>query len=117
MSMHEAIHAEIARFVELHQSGEDVNDRPRLFEQYKYYKDTTSTGNIEHVYMTENYISPITSALRQFDNYSYQQNYYTSFAWDGLRRWDANNFLGMDPLSDDYENYRNIIISYSEICD
>ena len=33
--LHEAIHAELARYVEQFQSGLNVNDKPRLFELYK----------------------------------------------------------------------------------
>jgi hypothetical protein len=107
----------MARFIEQYTTGEDVNDRPRIFELYKYYKDLYNTGDINHSYTTETYINHISSALRQFDNNSYSLGHYKSFAWNGLRKWDANNFLGMDPLSDSYDTYRNLVIENSTICD
>ncbi|MFT5242441.1 MAG: hypothetical protein ACJA1H_000501 [Glaciecola sp.] len=115
--LHEAIHAEMARFIEQYTTGEDVNNRPRIFELYKWYKEINTTAEINHIYMTETYINPISSALRQFDNNSYSTNHYKSFAWDGLRNWDANDFLGMDPLADLYDNYRTLVIENSTICD
>ena len=114
--LHESIHAELARYVELHQSGVDVNDRPYLFTLYEYYKETLDGGDIDHIYMAYNYISPIASALREFDNFSYSEVYYNGFAWDGLRKWDQASPLS---ASDDtqYETYRSIVNQNTTVCD
>ncbi len=47
-------------------------------------------------------------ALRQLDNNSYPLDYYKSYAWDGLRKWDAGNLLSMEEDSN-YASYRVIV--------
>lgn len=115
--LHESIHAEIARFVVQYKTNVNVNDRPRLLQLFQYYKNLydNQSGEIDHIYMTEKYITPIAKALRQFDNNSYPLDYYRSFAWDGLRKWDANKIL-TEPLNDKYEDYRHLVIKNSKIC-
>lgn len=115
--LHEAIHAEMARFVALFESGVDVNDKPRLFELYKFYRENGVTEqDIDHPYMSMYYVNPITAALREFDNNSYPLDYYKFIAWDGLRIWDVNNVLN-EPMEDIYDSYRPIVIQNSTICD
>jgi len=115
--LHEAIHAEISRYVLLQAPTEDVNDRPRILQLYKYYKALYSEGNIEHIYMTEHYINPIASALRKLDSYSYPIDYYKSYAWDGLRIWDVMNLLSMEENTI-YSDYRVIVESNTSLtCD
>ncbi len=112
--LHEAIHAELYRYVSKYQSGVDPNNRSRLFQLYTYYKNIERPGNIQHIYMTENYINPIAMALRELDGNKFPSDYYKAFAWDGLRIWDANNLLSMEEnLS--YEEYRKIVINNSSI--
>ena len=65
--------------------------------------------------MTLYFIKPITRALRQFDNYSYLEDYYMSITWDGLRKWDVNNVL-TEELEDVYYQYRSIVINNSQVC-
>jgi len=113
--LHESIHAEIARFVTQYESDVDVNDRPRLFQLFKYYSSQYGSGDIQHVYMTEKYINPMASALKEFDNHKYPVDYYKSFAWDGLRDWDANNLLSME-MNTTYNSYRTIVIQNSTVC-
>jgi len=114
--LHESIHAELIRYVAQYQPGVDPNNRPYLFELYKYYKGLYDNTDIDHIYMTLNFINPIASALRQFDNNNYPTEYYKVFAWDGLRRWDADNLLSMEQNSL-YETYRPIVISNSIVCE
>jgi len=116
--LHESIHAELARFVKQYLSGVDINNRPLLFQYYDYYADLYGeySGDIDHIYMTQKYINPITQALREFDNNNYTLDYYKSFAWDGLREWDAANLLGMDPLADEYDDYRVIVNQNTTVC-
>lgn len=118
MILHEAIHAEMHRYVSRYKSGVDPNNRARLFQLYKYYKDLElNTGEIQHIYMTENYIIPMAKALRSIDGNRYPTDYYKSFAWDGLRIWDANELLSME-MDSIFYNYRNIVINNSIIdCD
>lgn len=115
--LHEAIHAEIFRFVSRYESGINPNNRPRLFELFKYYSELYDVGDIQHIYMTERYINPIASALRKLDGFKYQLDYYKAFAWDGLRVWDAGDLLNMD-MDSKYEDYRKIVIKNTTIsCD
>ena len=117
--LHESIHAEMARYVHQYNSGVDINDRPRLFQLYKYYHDIydNDAGEIDHIYMTEKFITPIASTLRQLDGNRYSIDYYKAFAWDGLRIWDANGLLNMDPESPNFETYRVIVNQTSILCD
>lgn len=115
--LHEGIHAEIFRFVnESHDGYVDPNDKPQLFEYFKRYAGTIWDKNIDHIYMTQNYITPIASALRELDNNQYPLNYYKTFAWDGLRDWDPNNSLGI--TDQEYGQFRNEVSSNFNIsCD
>ncbi|MCX7551371.1 hypothetical protein [Xanthomarina sp. F2636L] len=115
MILHESIHAELTKYVVEYESGIDINNRSLLFEKYKHYKDLYGDGHIEHIYMTNKYINPIASALRVYDNNSYPIDYYKAFAWDGIRRWDADNLLSME-MDLIYESYRPIIVENSEVC-
>ncbi|RAJ22989.1 hypothetical protein LX77_02148 [Gelidibacter algens] len=116
--LHEGIHAEIARYVHRFQVGEDPNNRARLFQLYKFYKEAeVPEKHLDHPYMTLNYINPIASALRTLDGNRYPIDYYKSFAWDGLRKWDVSNLLGIEgpPKLD---GYRNIVNSNTNLsCD
>lgn len=112
--LHEGIHAEIHRYVSRFESGIDPNERARLFQLYAFYKGRERTGNIQHIYMTERYIQPIASALRQIDENRYPLDYYKSFAWDGLRLWDANGLLSIEEDTR-FNSYRNIVIKNSKI--
>lgn len=112
--LHEAIHAELARYVALYQSGVDINNREYLFELYAYYKGWSDAindpdynwGNAgDHQYMITNYINNIANALRQFDNNRYPIDNYKEYAWDGLRAYDYRGLL-TDTDEDNYINLR-----------
>ena len=113
--LHEAIHAEIARFVKQFESGVDVNDRPRLFQMYAFYKGYSEainnpnynwSGNADHELMIEQYIKPIARALRQVDNYRYPLDNYMSYAWDGLNKYNYSNQYLTEELKAYYLNLR-----------
>ncbi len=100
--IHEAIHAEIARFVKQYQSGVDVNNRPYLFTLYAYNKDWTDNfdpdfnwaNESNHQFMRTNYINNIAKALREFDNFRFTNlDNYKSYAWDGLREYNYRGTL------------------------
>lgn len=115
--LHEAIHAELYRFVSRYESGVDPNNRPRLFQLFKYYSELYNIGDIQHIYMTERYINPISSALRKLDGSKYPLDYYKAFAWDGLRVWDAGNLL-IEDMDSKYEDYRKTVIENTTVsCD
>ncbi|HSJ12272.1 MAG TPA: hypothetical protein VK916_06275 [Gillisia sp.] len=116
--LHESIHAELIRYVHKYNSGVDVDDRPRLFQLYKFYHDRydNDAGEIDHIYMTEKFIIPMASALRQLDGNRLPIDYYKAFAWDGLRIWDANGLLNMDPENENFETYRTYVNQTSELC-
>jgi hypothetical protein len=115
--LHQRIYAEIARYVHHYKKIVDVNDRPRLFELYKYYHDLydNEAGEIDHIYMTEKFINPMALTLRQVDGNRYPIDYYKAFAWDGLRIWDANGLLDMDPESPKFEEYRTLVNKNSKL--
>ncbi|MBD0833332.1 hypothetical protein [Aestuariibaculum sediminum] len=107
--LHEAIHAEIARYVYRFEQEEDPNIRARMFELLKYYREMeVAEEDINHPYMTLYYINPIASALRKLDDFKYPLEYYKSFAWDGLRDWDVSNLLEMEEAQE-YTEYRTIV--------
>jgi hypothetical protein len=112
--LHEGIHAEIYRYVNSYQANEDPNDKPRIFQLYEYYQTLYGPGDIQHIYMTENYVIPIATALRSLDDNSYPLDHYMDIAWDGLRFWDANNLLDMEE-DPDWANLANIARTNTEI--
>lgn len=78
---------------------------------------TISISRGQSVTFTEQYINPIADALRNLEGNRYPLDYYKSFAWDGLREWDANNLLSME-MDTNYYSFRNTVINNSEIeCD
>ena len=94
--LHEAIHAEIYRYVSRYQSGVDPNNRPRLFQLYAFYKgwavstqdeNYNWTNDAQHQYMVENYVTPIANAIRELDNFKYPLSYYMAYGWDGLTKY------------------------------
>lgn len=111
--IHEGIHAEILRFVRKHHTDGTIPDEGmRLFELFDYYSRMFNNKAITHIYMVENYITPMAEALRKLDNNQFPADYYKSLAWDGLRQHDYNN------VSTNYDGYRNTVISNSTIkCD
>lgn len=116
MIIHEAIHAELAKYVLERDSNVDTNDKPRLFELYKFYRESgVPEKHIDHPYMALNYITPIASALRQFDNNRYPIDYYKSLAWIGLEDFDVNAVL-TDPLINTYSQYLSTIIQNTTVC-
>ena len=114
--LHEGIHAEIYRYVNLHENGLDSNDRARIFQLYQYYKglsvEKTYTGNpvtnAQHVYMAENYVKPIASAIRQLDNNRYPLEYYMWYGWEGLEGEDFQNKLTSELISK-YNNFQETV--------
>ncbi len=123
--LHEGIHAELWKYVAQYKTGINPNDKKAVFEYYKHYAEIygdvfqgnpkNAKSKIDHIYMTQHYINPISSALRELDNNKYPVDYYKSFAWDGLRSWDPNNTLKTEEDTKYYE-YRKIVDANSEIC-
>ncbi|MCK0124946.1 hypothetical protein MWU76_11090 [Gelidibacter sp. F2691] len=118
MLLHEGVHAEIARYIRRPKTGEDPNNRARMFQLYKFYKESeVPSHHLDHPYMTLNYIHPIASALRQLDGNKYPLDYYKSFAWDGLWGWDVASLLGFKQ-SAEFNRYRTIVESNTTLsCD
>ena len=123
--LHEAIHAEIARFVALHQTGVDVNDRPRLFQLYAFYKgwaenledeDYDWTQDAHHQYMVENYVNEIASVIRGLDNNNYPLSYYLAYGWDGLTKYGytSNRLTVSENIQN--QNLRAIADQNSTLC-
>ena len=114
--LHEAIHAELCKYVYDYQTGLDFNNRPVLFQWYKFYSESNVPDHhLNHPYMSAYYVDNIANALRTYDNYSYPLDYYKSFAWQGLENWDVNNLL-TDELENLYYQYVPTVINNSEVC-
>lgn len=117
--LHEAIHAEIYKYVHEYQNGINPNNRPNLLQWYFHYKtfenNVFSTANAQHQHMADNYVKPIAEAIRELDNNRYSLEYYYSFAWDGLRKygWDGYYDNGvwktLERVSP-YDSYQNTIL-------
>ena len=123
--LHEAIHAEIFRYVDKYVPGEDPNDRVRLFQLYQYYLGLTNTldytenqavSDAQHVYMAENYVTPIANALRTLDNNTHPLEYYMGFGWDGLRKYAFNGQLTEEQDSQYIQYQQQVNQTYEEIC-
>ncbi|WP_046755525.1 hypothetical protein [Kordia jejudonensis] len=115
--LHEAIHAEIFRFVSKHQNGVDPNNKPRLLQLYQYYKDLAEDPNYniddpvtlaQHTYMAEKYVIPIAKAVREIDGNSHPLEYYMWYGWEGLEEYDFQNRL-TTTLKQQYNQYQSIV--------
>jgi len=123
--LHEAIHAEIARFVEQFQTGVDVNDRPYLFQLYAYYKDYTDlvdpdfnwSNAADHQFMVNSYINNIAQALREFDNNRFPLDNYKDYAWDGLRKYGYDSGHLTEQEEDYNVNLRVQTNQNIQVCD
>lgn len=114
--LHEAVHAEIFRYVNEHHEGNvDPNDKPRLFDYYKYYKLAVDQEQIDHPYMAKYYVTPIAEALRKMDNNQYDLEYYKVFAIDGLGNWGLQE---NDEVLENFGKYRNeLTMNFNITCD
>lgn len=95
--LHEAIHAEIYRYVdEHHNTSINPNDRVRLWQLYAHYKaqNGRDIGTVEaqHRYMTEKYVTPIAETLRQLDANRFDLSHYKPFAWQGLKQYGLSGY-------------------------
>lgn len=102
--LHEGIHAELYRFVnEANNGNVNPNERKRLFDLYKNFKGLNSmSSRAQHVYMAENYVTPIAKAIRKLDDNKYPLNYYMGFGWDGLRAYDYQGILSIEESKELY---------------
>ena len=110
--LHEGIHAELFRFVnEANNGNVNPNERERLFDLYRIYKDDLRNlnSNAQHAYMAENYVEPIAKAIRELDNNRYPLEYYMGFGWDGLRDYAYTGLLS-DEDSARFEELKNIVL-------
>lgn len=112
--LHEGIHAELFRFVDqVHNEEVDPNNRKRLLSLYGIYKQLGWEGNsipgqAQHVYMAENYITPIAKSIRELDDNKYPLEYYMGFGWDGLRAYAYTGLLS-DEDSKKFDRLKNIV--------
>jgi len=94
--LHEGIHAEIFKFVDEHRKGIDPNNRENLMYYYWLEKQKGDPRyfdtNYQHQHMADNYIKPLTEALRKLDNYNYPLDYYLGFAWTGLHKYGFDDY-------------------------
>jgi len=86
--LHEAIHAEMYKYVDEHKKGIDPNDRKNVLHYYRYYKakneNDVATSDAQHQAMQDMYIIPIAEAIRALDGGKFPLEHYKGFAWDGL---------------------------------
>lgn len=94
--LHEGIHAEIFKYVDEHKKGIDPNNRENLMYYYWLEKKKGDPryfdANYQHQHMADNYIKPLTEALRRLDNYNYPLDYYLGFAWTGLQKYGFDDY-------------------------
>ena len=118
--LHEAVDAEIYKYVQENQTGVDPNDRINLLEYYfrfKTFEDPRfATSNAQHQHMADQYVRPIAEAIRELDKNRFSIEYYYGFAWDGLRKygWDGywdNGVWKTLQRNDPYENYKITVIN------
>jgi len=123
--LHEAIHAEIHRFVAQFESGVDINDRPRVFQLYAFYKEWAENYENEnynwaevahHHYMVENYVNRIASVLRALDNNNYPLSHYMAYGWDGLTNYGYTSTRLTDAENTENQNLRAIADINSTFC-
>lgn len=124
MIIHEAIHAEIAKYVSEFQSGVEINNRTYLFQLYAFYKgwaevvdpDFNWDNAADHQYIITNYVNRIAITLKQFDNNRHALDYYKDYAWDGLR--DNYNYTGTltNSEAEYYTSLRPITNTNIEVC-
>ena len=110
--LHEGIHASIMAY--LNNLGVDVKllNIERLHQLYAL--ERYNKNSIDHFYMTETYITPIASALRQLSGNEYPVDHYYGFAWDGLRYFYTDDSQ-TDP--DEYNQYKSIVRENFNLCD
>jgi hypothetical protein len=105
--LHEAIHANMWRYIAQYKTGVDKNDKLEVFRWYKHYAplygdvfnpspNTNPKNDIDHIYMNLHYIIPIERALRQLDNNRFLEEYYKAYAMEGLRGMDPYSTLSTD---------------------
>ncbi len=121
--LHEAIHAELWRYIFQYRQGVNPSNKAEVFNYYKHYAELygdvfnhpdADKDGIDHIYMTQYYINPMAEALRAFDNNQYPLNYYKDFAWDGLRKWaPVGSEENYDPQ---YLQFRSIVEANSNDC-
>ena len=123
--LHEAVHAEIHRFVAQFESGVDINDRPRLFQLYAFYKgwaenhedeDYNWTQDAHHQYMVENYVNKIASVVRRLDKNNYPLSHYIGYGWDGLTSYGYTSSRLTDVENSQNQNLRAIADENSQVC-
>jgi len=94
--LHEAIHAELFKYIHQYDSGVEIGNREQLLYYYFYYKaeneNTLNTALAQHQYMADNYVKPIAETMRQLDNNQYPLEYYMGFGWDGLRDYGYDGY-------------------------
>ena len=88
--LHEAIHAEIYKYVYEYNQGVDPKNRENLLGYYFQYQDI-NIGTAQHQHMADKFVKPIAEAIRALDNNRYPLEDYMGFGWDGLRKygWDG----------------------------
>ena len=107
--LHEGIHAEIYRYVDMHNKHLTGEDRPLLLDYYLLSKGLDNV-DAQHQYMADKFVKPIAEAIRALDNSKYTLDYYMAFGWDGLARFAWNGYYNgqnWEKLKEDseYPNY------------
>lgn len=98
--IHEAMHAEMRRYLKSH--GEENSTLPGFPHSFtedwndyvaeKYGKDPQNIKPAEHEAMAKYFIGFIADGLQEFDNSQLDRKHYEALAWDGLlntKAWDA----------------------------
>lgn len=99
--LHEAMHAEMRRFLyDKQDEGSTIPGFPGSFTEdwnnyvaEKFEKDKKNIGYVEHQIMAEYFIGFIADGLQEYDNSQLSRSHYEAIAWDGLvdtKAWEDN---------------------------
>lgn len=125
--LHEAIHANMWRYIAQYKTGVDENDKLEVFRLYRHYAslygdvfnpspNTNPKNDIDHIYMNLHYIIPIERALRQLDNNRFPEEYYKAYAMEGLRGMDPYSTLSTDGYAEAVK-LRDEVEKANKICE
>lgn len=107
--MHEAIHAEMRRFLYAVPDSSTLPGFPGSFAEdwEAYVRSHNGKGIAEHKAMSEKYIDLIASGLQEFDNFSLTVDEYKALSWEGLIGTEAWSNEDQTQIGLDYQSAIN----------
>lgn len=118
--MHEAIHAEMRRYLYGATDVSTLSNFPGSFaDDWNHYVNTRygrDVGSAEHDAMANSYINTIANGLMQFDGNELSTSEYIALAWNGLTNTQAYINLSLSQKNQLGLNYQSAINSSNTIC-